>query len=90
MNLKKYFKSKKIIYTGKFSPGELVKVFQYRGKKFVRIAFSNKVKIKGMVPVTDVPFDQVTAIRKLPTPFKKKMYSLAGLKAKAKFYQIQK
>lgn len=80
------------MYTQKgiFAPGELIKTFEHRGKKYVRIAFTNRVKFKGTMPVTDVLFSNVTAIRKLPSPFKKWVFSLVNKKPRATYYLFKK
>ncbi len=90
LNLKPYFTSKKIVYTKRWQPGLLIKTMQHKGKKYVRIAFTNKIKYEGMWPVTDVLFDDVVSIRKLPTPFKKWLYRLFGKKAKSKLFIINR
>jgi translation initiation factor 1 (eIF-1/SUI1) len=88
--LKKFFHSKKIVYTSTHQPAELVKTFNHAGKKYVRVAFTNRAKYKGLTPVTDVRFSDVTGIRKLPSRFKKFCYSLVGLQARGTFYKINK
>jgi hypothetical protein len=91
MQIKKYFRNKKIVYSRYLQPAELVKIFTYNNKKYVRVAFTNRVKFKGTMPVTDVLFANVTGIRKLPSPFKKWLYGLIGIKkVPATFYTIQK
>ena len=86
--IRKFFKSKKIVYHIRLSPGELVKIFTHNGKKYVRIAFTNRVKFKGTMPVTDVLFSSVTGIRKLPSPFKKWVFGLVKKNARATYYKI--
>ena len=90
MNIKKHFKRKRIVYTEKYKPAELVKVFMHKGKKYVRIAFTNRARLKWTIPVTDVLFSSVTGIRKLPSPFKKMCFGILKLKAKSVYYQIKK
>lgn len=90
MNLKQLFTSKKIIYTTMWTPGELIKTFTHQGKKYVRIAFTNKVLYKGYLPITDVPFEKVTGIRKLPSPLKKCLCRLVGMKAKGIYIHINR
>jgi hypothetical protein len=87
--IKAFFKSKKIIHSWERQPGELRKVFMHKGKKYVRIAFTNRVKHKGMEPITDILMSSVTHISAQPSAFKKWRYRLMGLKAKAKIYKIK-
>lgn len=82
--IQKFFKCDKIIFSKKFMPAK--KLFSFRttsGKRYVRIAFTNMVKYAGTLPVTDVPLEDVTGVRKLPSPFKKWIYGLIGKKPKA-------
>lgn len=70
-------------------PGK--KLFSFKtdtGKRYVCIAFTNKVKFKGMMPITDILFDDITAVRKLPSPFKKWLYRQVGKKARAIMYHF--
>lgn len=90
MKILKLFRSKKIIYTGLWKPGELVKTHRFRGKKYARIAFTSMIKYQGFLPITDVPFEEITAIRKLPSPAKKWLYSLFGVKARGTYYKINR
>ncbi len=85
-----FFKSKKIIHSKKWMPGEMLASFKYKGQKYVRIAFKNKVMYEGKWPITDVPFSQVTGIRILPSPFKTALYKLFGRKARGRFILINK
>ena len=86
--MRKFFRSKKLVYSIRLAPAELVKYFRFGGKKYVRIAFTNKVKFKGTTPVTDIRFTDVTGIKKLPSPFKKMLYKSFGLRARPTFYKI--
>lgn len=88
--LAKIFKSKKLVYTRKFKPGVLQKVFVYKNVKFARIGFPNLIKFHGYLPITDVPFKSIVAISKLPSPFKKWLYRQFGLKAKGTYYIIKR
>lgn len=88
--IRKFFRRKKIVYSRHLAPAELVKRFTHKGQKYVRIAFTNRVKYVGHVPITDLPLDRVQAIRVLPSPFRKKVYGLFGLKARATYYSFQK
>lgn len=89
--IKKFFRSKKIVYTERFAPAELVKTYKdFRGRKWVRIAFTNRVKFRGTMPVTDVEFRNVTGIRKLPSPFKKWVFSLVKKQPRATYYSFKK
>ena len=89
MKIKAFFKSKRIIYSVKYQPGQLVKVFVHKRQKYCRIAFTNRIKIKGHWPITDVKFSEVTGIRKLPSPFKVWLYGLVKLKPRATFYKME-
>lgn len=88
--IKKFFHSKKIIYSQRMIPGELVKIFSHKGKRYVRIQFTNKVKFKGTIPTTDIFYSDVTGIRKLPSPFKTWRCKLVGITPRATFYQIKR
>lgn len=90
MNIRKLFRCKKIVYSSYLKPAELVKIFTYKNDKYVRVAFSNQVKFKGTVPVTDMLYKNVIGIRKLPSPFKRWICGLIGKKARATYYTIQK
>lgn len=87
---RKFFHSKKIVYTSKLAPAELVKRFEHKGKKYVRVAFTNRVKYVGSTPITDVHVSQIIGIRKLPSPFKKKVFGMLGLKPRATYYSFRK
>lgn len=87
--MKKLFGCKKIVYSKSVVPGEMVRVFQHKGKKYVRIAITNRRKFKDTIPMTDIPLENVTAIRKLPSPLKKGICNLFGIKAKATFYKMK-
>jgi hypothetical protein len=78
------------VYSKYMMPGELVKVFMHKGKKYVRIAFTNRVKFTGTIPVTDVLYSNVTGIRKLPSSFKKMCFGVLKMKPKAVYYQFKK
>lgn len=89
--MKKYFKSKKLVYTKHYAPAELVKIFSHGGRRYIRIAFSNRAKHKGLIPVTDVRYpEDVVGIRKLPSAFKKGCFKLVGIRAKGTYYKIEK
>ena len=88
--MKKYFQTRKIIYSETYTPAELVRYHKFKGKAYVRIAFTNKVKVPGFWPVTDIPVDQITGIRILPSPFKKWIFKLVGKTAKPRFIVIKK
>lgn len=86
--LKGLFGCKKIVYSKKVMPGELVRVYTFKGKKYVRIAITNRVRFKSTVPMTDIPWEMVEGIRVLPSAFKKGVYNLFGIKAKATFHKF--
>ncbi len=86
--MKKLFGCKKIVYTKSLQPGELVKVYTFKGKRYVRLAFTNLVKFRNTIPMTDVAYSDVVGVRKLPSPFKKGVCNLFGIKARATFYKI--
>jgi anaerobic selenocysteine-containing dehydrogenase len=89
MNLKPYFHRKKIVHSTEWQPGEMVKVFTHRGKKYVRIAFTNKIH-QNRMPITDVLFQNVVGIRRLPSRFEKWFWNLFGIRARGKYYVIKK
>lgn len=72
-----------------FPPAELVKMILIRDTKFVRVAFTNKVKKAGTWPSTDIPYSRVTGIRIVPSKFEKFFYGLFGVKARGKFLVIK-
>lgn len=83
------FKRKKLIISIYYPPGELVKMILIRDTKFVRVAFTNKVKIAGTWPITDIPYVHVTGIRVVPSKFEKWFFGLFGKKARGKFLVIK-
>ena len=76
------------MYSTKLAPAELVKIFWFHGAKYVRVGFTNRVKFKDTIPMTDIHFSAVTGIKKLPSPFKKMLYKSFGLRARPTFYKI--
>lgn len=76
--MKNLFKRKKIIISTYFPPGELVKMIRINGHKFIRIAFTNRLKVADTWPITDIPWVHVKAIRVLPSAAEKFFYSLLG------------
>ena len=88
--MKKYFQTRKFIHSQNWQPGELVKYFKHKGKVYVRIAFTNKVLYPGTWPVTDIPFEEITGIRVMPSLFKKRFLKLFGFTAKPRFIVIKK
>lgn len=90
MNLKPFFTSKKIVYTKQWQPGLLLYTFVNKGKWYARIAFPNRKKFEDKMPITDVLFEDVKYIRKLPTPFATWFFGLFGMKAKAKTFIINR
>ena len=99
MNIIKFFKTKKIIHSTKWQPGLLVKSFtvyrktgnrKFERKKYVRIAFTNRIKYKGMWPITDVLFEDVKTIEVVPSPFKKWLYGWFGKEPKNKMLIIKR
>jgi len=85
-----FFKSKKIIHSKHWMPGEMLTSFKYKGLKYVRIAFKNKVLIEGTWPITDVQLKDVLGIRVLPSPFKKALCKFFGVKARGRYILINK
>lgn len=87
--IKAFFKKDRIIYSKKMMPGKKQFTFRsHNGKRYVRIAFTNKVKYPGYLPMTDIPEEDITGVRVLPSRFKKFMYSLMGKRPKAIFYHF--
>lgn len=84
--IKELFHCKKIVYSRRYVPAEFVKLVRTKRKKYVRVAFTNKIKYKGTMPMTDIPMEEVYKIRKLPSAFRKWVFSLVGAKAKATTY----
>jgi hypothetical protein len=87
--MKNLFKRKKVIISTYFPPGELVTMIRIHGKKFIRVAFTNRVKVQGMWPITDIPWVHVTGIRVLPSAAEKFIYGLIGKKPRAKFIYVK-
>jgi len=90
MKFNSLFERKKIIYTKAFQPGGLVKIFKFKGKKYARIAFKNRQKYAGMMPITDVLFEDIISVRVLPSNFKKWVCRQFGIKAKSKMIVFTK
>jgi hypothetical protein len=82
MSIKTFFKSKRIIYTNQFQPGELRMKFIYQGIKYLRIAFTNLQKVRGFNPTTDILSSQVIKVLVIPSPFKTWRCKLVGTNAK--------
>ncbi len=55
--MKKYFQNRKLIYSEQFEPAELVKYHRYKGKAYVRIAFTNKVLYPCLLYTSDAADD---------------------------------
>ena len=77
--IRNYFRRKVMVHSSKFHPAELVKVHMgWDGKKYVRIAFTNRQKIPGHHPVTDIEMKHVIGYRRIPSRFDKHLYRLVG------------
>ncbi len=88
--IRRFFHSKKLVHSEKYAPAEFVKIFTHGNTRYVRIAFTNKQKVRGFNPTTDIRWCDVAGFRKLPSPFKVWLYGLFNRKAKATFYTIKK
>lgn len=78
-----YFGHEKLIYSKNYKPGKYQFSYKFKGQRLVRIAFTDQVKFIGTVPMTDLFFDDITAVKKLPSKFQKDMAKLFGYKAKS-------
>jgi hypothetical protein len=87
--MKNLFKRKKVIISTYFPPGELVKMIRIHGKKFIRIAFTNRVKVQGTWPITDIPWVHVQAIRVMPSSAEKFFYGLIGKKPRGRYIVVK-
>ena len=85
----RFFKRKKIVFSKDYLSAEFVCFFVANRKKYVRIAFTNRIKYEGTVPMTDIPFSAVRCIKILPSPFVKGIYNLLGLRAKPTFFKFK-
>lgn len=87
MKIKKMFQRKRLVYTKKYVPSELVTTWDHKGQVYVRIKCTNKADGNQE---TDVNFKDVTGIKILPSPFSVWMYNLVGMKPIANFYSREK
>lgn len=72
--IKHYFHRPVIIYSKYHEPAKLIIDWQTpEGKKYCRVQFQNRQKVKGMVPMTDIPASNVIAAMKLHSPFMKQL-----------------
>lgn len=85
----KFFKRKKIVFSKNYMSAEFERFFVANRKKYVRIAFTNRIKYKGSIPMTDIPLSDVRCIKILPSPIKKGIYNLLGLRAKPTFFKFK-
>lgn len=86
-----WFATKKIVHSTYLSPGEFVEYIQGKnGTQWVRIALTNKQKIKRHNPVTDVPFSEVTRVDVIPCRFIRQLYKKLGWKIKYRQLNIVK
>lgn len=84
-----FFYHKRIVHSTKFMPGEFVRVVGAGKQRFIRVQFSNKILKKETMPFTDIPFEHVTGIGRLPSEFEKWLYRLVGKKPKSTFYKLK-
>ena len=85
-----FFYRKRIVYSLYSPPGELIKVFEVQGRKYMRIAFTNRIKFKGTWPITDVPLHHVSGIRRIPSKFDKLLARITGRVARASFRNVKR
>lgn len=84
------FYRKKIVYTTKYKPGIMDRAFEYRGCRYIRIAFDNRRLYEDRIPTVDVPISQVKGIKALYSPAEVWLWSLLGVKADNKNRPIKK
>jgi hypothetical protein len=76
---------KQIIYSKRYYPAELVKVFtvqhgDFKGRKFARVMFTNRRKDNKTFPVTDVAYEDILMIKIYPNILQVFFYRLLKLK----------
>lgn len=90
MQIKKYFKRKRIVHTRILAPGELLFTFTHKDNVYVRIRCTKMVKGISEPPVTDVKFSDVTGIQIFPSPVERWFYKILHIKPKAKMFTRKK
>lgn len=88
--IRKFFKSKTIVHSKRLFPGLLIKRFEANGKQYARIAFTNRVKHKGCWPMTDVKWEDVTMLVRIPSPARTMLLRLFKLKARVRVLRIER
>ena len=84
-----FFYHKRIVYSTTHVPGEFVHVVGVGKQRFIRVQFSNKVKIKGTMPYTDIKWENVKGIGRQASDFEKWLYRKAGKKAPSTYFKFK-
>lgn len=74
------FYRKRIVYSTKHKPAVMIKPLEHEGKRYIRVAFDNRIKYEGHIPILDIPSHQVTGIRYNYSPAEVFLWSLLGVK----------
>lgn len=71
----KWFQKKVIVYSATYMPAKFVKhvVRKADKKRFVRVKFTNRMSADKVIPLTDIPFDDVVYIRVFTWPWYEKL-----------------
>lgn len=62
--LKAYFKKKVLVYSTTHQPAIFIRHIKGKnGKRYVRVKFTNRLKVNDTIPLTDIPLSNVKYIR---------------------------
>lgn len=87
--LLRMFYRKKIVYTTKYKPAMLVKSFELGGKRYVRIAFTNRAH-DHQIPMVDVEVKYVKGIRVCYSKFDKFLWKCIGVTAENRYRPVKR
>lgn len=83
--LKYWLKKKVIVYSNTHQPAVFIKhIKKTKGKQYVRVKFTNRIKYVGHVPLTDIPLSEVKHIRVFAPLFIEKLCRRFGWKVPEK------
>lgn len=88
--IKKYFKKKVIVHSRTHMPAVFIKHVKSKGRQYVRVKFTNRLKFQGTVPLTDIPLENVLYIRVFAPLIVEKIYRRFGWKVPEKIIVYNK
>lgn len=87
----RFFYRKRIVYSRTYKPAIMVRAFiTPGGDKYIRVAFTNRLKREGTYPMTDIPIGMVIGIKTCYSKFDVWLWSLIGVEAKNENKPIKK